>query len=121
MQKEVGTHALHVQCAWRIRGPEKVLVDSSDRYQIMDGGRDWDRVGANLCDVRVRQFVESECPSRVTSVHADDLGTLTIELERGHTVDVFPDEPADQEQWRFFSPYQDGPHSVFASGTLIEE
>ena len=120
-QKEVGSHALHVECAWRIHGPGSVIVASRDRYETVDGGTDWDRVGMNRCDVQVRDFLEASCPCTVLAVRADALGTLRIEFERGHVLDVFPDESGDDEQWRFFSPYGTEAHAVFSGGQLRDE
>jgi hypothetical protein len=96
-------------------------VGARDRYEIVDRGTDWDRAGANRCDVRVRDFVASSCPCAVLALRADAVGTLRIELERGHVLDVFPDESTDEEQWRFFSPYESTPHTVFSAGAVRDE
>jgi hypothetical protein len=120
-EKEVGSHALHVQCAWRIRGSAALVVGSRDRYEIVDGGDDWDRPGANRCDVRVKDFVAKFCPCVVRSLHADAVGSLTLELEHGCMLDIFTDDSSSEEQWRFFSPHEPTAHAVFRNGCLRNE
>ena len=120
-EKEVGSHALHVQCAWRIRGSASLVVGSRDRYDIVDGGDDWDRPGANRCDVQVKDFVAKFCPCVVRSLHADAVGTLTLELEHGYVLDIFTDDSSSEEQWRFFSPYEPIAHAMFCNGHLQDE
>jgi hypothetical protein len=120
LQKEVGSHALHVLCAWRISGPSGVMVDSRDRYEIVDDGENWDRPEANRCDRRVQYFIVNACPCNVIAVRADTVGSLRIELEREYVLEVFPDASTDEQQWRFFSPYESTPHAVFAKGVQTD-
>lgn len=106
----------------RVADPPTIwlVVGSRDRYEI-DGGTDWDRAGANRCDVNIREFVATSCPCSVRGLHADGLGTLRIDIAPEYVLEVFPDASTDDEQWRFFSPYDSSAHAVFSGGELRDE
>jgi|SRR5882724_4877267 len=87
--REVGHFALHVQCPWRVESPGQMLAGSGD---------------SSTDDFRAL------LPLVVRDVDADDLGGLTILLERGIRIDVFPDSTANCELWRFFKPYAGEDH-----------
>lgn len=61
-EKEVGDYALHVQCAWRIRQGDKIVVASRDLYSPPEESdhrpRDfnWDVQGANRRDKRITEL-----------------------------------------------------------------
>ena len=82
----VGEYALHVSCAWRLVGPDGILVASGDLFTPADADADpdtfqWDVIGANWCDVRLRAFIEAtaESPLAVVSIPADGMGGVRIE------------------------------------------
>ena len=128
--REVGTYALHVQCAWRIVGPNGIVVASRDRYDpseasgldVADPDFEWDRSGANLCDERRARFFDEHRaePLPVEEVRADDVGSVALILGDGYRLEVFPDDSRDGEHWRFFQPHTDGDH-VVVTGAGIEE
>jgi hypothetical protein len=120
-EQEVGAHALHVHCDWRIHSASALVVEAHDRYDVMDGGHSWDRPGANRCDQRVVAFEHACCPCIVRDVRMYAHGALALQLEHGHVLEVAADVASRDEQWRVFSPYEPTPHVVFRSGHLEEE
>ena len=121
--KIVSDYALHVQCAWRICDSSRIIVASRDRYYPPDptteveGDFDWDVSGGNLCDIRIRELMDSfngQFP-RVERITADNVGSLTVFLSSSIVIEVFPDNSyldEDSEHWRFFRPYIKQPHFV---------
>lgn len=117
--REVGEHALHVQCAWHIAGPHGIVVASRDRYYPRGNpgdvpeGFEWDRPGANLCDERIEEFFRKQPEGyAVSDVKADVWGGLRLSLEGGFLLAVFPDNSLREEHWRFFVPGAEAPHFV---------
>jgi hypothetical protein len=125
--RKVGEYALHIQCAWRVRGRQGIRVASRDRY-YPKGDADqipanfkWDEPGANRCDERMAIFVKKHCPAVVESIVADDVGGLQLFLEGGLVFEVFPDNSTEQEHWRLFRPGSKAFHIVFAGGRLDKQ
>lgn len=121
---EVGEYALHVQCAWRLRGPEGIVVASRDRYypagnpdEVADDF-DWDRPGANRCDARIADFIATACPLAAEAVSADDVRGFTLRFSKGYALDVFPHDSLGREHWRLLPPSSEAPHVVFEGGRL---
>ncbi len=122
----VGTWALHISCAWRVRDSEKILVASSDCYMRADhllevgDDFDWDVHGANQRDQRMALFMESQENSLVvTNVVADDFGGFCLELAPHFCLEVFPDVAAeDAEYWRLFQPSTESLHFVVTPSGL---
>jgi hypothetical protein len=126
--REVGEYALHVQCAWRFVKDEKVLVGNRDLYYPR-GYRDpkdeipkdfnWDVQGANRCDeVLATLFAGGAKQFIVQRVNASTAGELTLLLEDGLALQIFPNDSLDGEHWRFFRPGSDVPHWVFTGQGL---
>jgi len=125
----VGEYALHVSCAWRLAGPDGILVASGDLFTPADADADpdtfeWDVIGANWCDVRLRAFIEAtaESPLAVVSISADEMGGVRIELAEGIALEVFPDssnaEHVETEFWRLLQPGLPSPHVVVGSAGM---
>lgn len=121
-----GEYALHVQCAWRIAGPEGVVVGRADRYyphsDLLRGREDWrwwedpdwdsTQLNANRWDERIQPWMAAG-PYVVAGVTADELGGLRVAFARGFALDVFANDTSeDLEHWRFFSPHDPRPHFV---------
>lgn len=118
-EREVGDYALHVQCTWRIRCGNQVVVASRDLYSPPEETDDrpedfnWDVQGGNRRDRRIAELFQNE--TRVFSVQkveAGEVGAFTITLDQGYALDVFPDDSQSGEHWRFFKPYRGEPHFV---------
>jgi hypothetical protein len=125
-EKEVGDYALHLMCAWRITLSDKVVIGRGDIFctpqetnEPLPPDFDWqkgnrfDRIAEELLQNESRQFV-------VLNVSASDAGSLTIVLEDGYKLEVFPQDSESGEHWRFFKPGLAEPHLVF-SGKGLEE
>jgi hypothetical protein len=124
--KEVGAHALHVQCAWRIRHGDQVVVGSSDLYVPPEEGSsqpenfNWDVQGASRRDKRIAELFQNETRQfLVQQVQVRDAGSFTIVLDSDYALDVFPDDSLSDEHWRIFAPSSDSPHFV-VSGKGLE-
>jgi hypothetical protein len=125
-----GEYAVHVQCAWRLAGPDGIVVARRDRYyphsDLLREREDWQwledaewdssQPNASRWDERLRPWVEGG-PYAVTGVRADELGGFQLALERHFLLEVFPDCSYDAEYWRFFKTDDPRPHFVVeASG-----
>jgi hypothetical protein len=121
----VGDYALRVQCAWRITGPNGIVVASRDRYfPAGDPNNEppdwqWDVQGANRCDELVKAWSSGHAYV-VGSARADSLGGLTLDLSQEFRLEVFPDDSLDSEHWRLLRPATDAPHFV-VTGAGIEQ
>ncbi len=130
---EVGTYALHVQCAWHLAEAQRILAASGDfGYEPSDkseelshsegGGYGWPKASISLLDERLHRFfrLREKTPVLVEAIRADDIGGLTIELSGSHILAVFPDTSLNAEYWRFFQVGVDLPHFV-VTGQGIED
>jgi hypothetical protein len=134
-EKEVGEYALHVQCAWRIRRGDRVVVASRDLYSPPEenpeenpkenndrpGNFHWDVQGGNRRDRRIAELFQNETRQfMVRKVEAGEAGGFTIVFEDEYALEVFPDDSMSGEHWRIFKPYADEPHFV-VTGAGIED
>lgn len=122
-------YALHIQCTWRIRGEEGILVASDDLYFPVDDTSyhnldefDWTLQGSNRLDEITSQFLQRITNDIITvlSVEADNIGGLCIELSDGYSIDIFPANSLNGEFWRFFNRFSNEEHFVM-TGKGIEE
>ena len=131
---EVGTYALHVQCAWHLAEAQCLLVASGDRSyepsvenEEMNSGEGdayaWPKTDSSLLDERLRSFFLQceKTPVLVQALRADDLGGLTIELSDCFTLTLFPDTSLEAEYWRFFQMDVDLPHFVVTSEGIEDQ
>jgi hypothetical protein len=127
-RKEVGSFALHVQCAWRIAGSRTIIVASRDRlYPAGDPDHeppdfDWSIPGASRVDEQMTTFLSDRAhtPLRIESVQADSIGGFCLYLSEGYILEVFPDDSVGNELWRLFQPSTAAEHFV-VTGRGIEE
>lgn len=124
--KEVGEYALHVQCAWRIRHADEVVVGSSDLYHPPEESDerkedfDWQPLGSNRRDNRIAAIFEDETRQfLVRDVEIGEAGRFTVVLDDDYALDVFPNDSLSDEHWRIFKPSSEEPHFVF-TGKGIE-
>lgn len=124
---EVGTYALHVQCAWHLTEAQHILVASGDRYSVPAGESEetmqnndsemytQGKAEKTLLDERLLDFFlkGEKTPCLVQAIRADDFGGFTIELSQNHKLTVFPSASDNTECWRFFHPDdENSPHFV---------
>jgi hypothetical protein len=116
--KEVGDYALHVQCPWRIRLGNSIVVGRGDLFctpeettEPIPADFDWqkgnrfDRIALGLFQNESHQFT-------VQAVEAGEAGSLAIVLEEGYQLEIFPHDSEANEYWRFFKPQTEEPHFV---------
>jgi hypothetical protein len=121
----VGAYALHVDCPWRIDGPDRTITGNYDRWDYAGPGEapeDWEpETGPTLRDKRLDElFGQREVgswvrdPDRflVTAAHQTNFGDVTLELSDGYRILLFP-AATEAEAWRFFVPGDESPHLVF--------
>jgi hypothetical protein len=124
VEKEVGDYALHVQCAWRITLSDKIVIGRGDIFctpeesnELLPPDFDWQK--GNRFDRIAKELLQSESRRLVVQqVNAGDAGSLTIVLEEGYKLEVFPQDSENGEHWRFFKPGLAEPHLVFSGKGL---
>jgi hypothetical protein len=131
-----GEFALHLQCPWRIEGPEALVTGSSDvftpsdpRVSSLDPEWDYDTSG-NLQDELVAKWLRTTPgkagfarsavvpPLIVEAVSAEPFFGLKITISGGYLLSVFPDGTAG-ENWRFFRPGMSEEHLVIRDGSVL--
>jgi hypothetical protein len=123
--REVGEYALHLQCAWRICGPEGIVVGSGDLYHPKGDSEDipaeFDWQKENRRDERLTALLttSAEMPLRVERVSADEVGGFTLDLSQGFRLEAFPAYSSSDEYWRLFRPGDLNTHFV-VTGRGIE-
>jgi hypothetical protein len=121
----VGDFALHVQCPWRIEGPDGIITGRSDLWEPVDENTPFDpdfdcEKSPNLQDARVETWLtQNEGFLVVQRVDADDYGGAAIHFGRGFVLRLFPGG-ARGEDWRLFRPGTDAPHLVVGAGVVEE-
>jgi hypothetical protein len=129
----VGSHALHIQCSWRLVDRDRVITGYTDYHLATnpDAEPDRDNVrSGNLQQVRMEEFLgefdeELKFPVErtgryiVTAIEPDRYGSVDIVLNGGDfRINVFTDS-SGIEDWRFLSTEGDrSPHFVIAGGRI---
>lgn len=119
----VGDFALHVQCPWRIEGPNGIVTGRLDLWEPLDDNAPFDEQwhydkSLNLQDARLEQWLAKNTePLVVKAVEADDFGGAVITLEQGFVLRVFP-AGTRGEDWRLFRPKTEAPHLVISGGAV---
>jgi hypothetical protein len=119
----VGDFALHVQCPWRIEGPNGIITGRLDLWEPVEDNipcdDKWDyEESPNLQDARLERWLaEQEGSPVVTSVDADEYGGASISFGQGFVLRMFP-AGTRGEDWRLFRPKTAGPHLVIRGGAV---
>ena len=119
----VGDFALHVQCPWRIEGPNGIVTGRLDLWDPVEENapfdENWDyEKSPNLQDARLERWLaRSELSLVVKSVDADEFGGAAISFGQGFVLRLFP-AGIRGEDWRLFQPKSDGPHLVISGGVV---
>src|SRR5258708_6472925 len=114
-KKVVSEYSLHVQCAWRLRHQNKIMIASSDRYYLSKDAQE-----DNNFDQRITNFLNNQDLSLkiITPIAVDESGNLDITLDQEYSLDIFPDSSINTEYWRIFKPYSVENHFVFTNDGL---
>lgn len=134
----VGEVALHVQCPWRVEGPDGLVTGRGDLWEPVEPlfgaafeSWDWERDG-NLQDRRMAEWLDlPDLPRRdpragkavrrltVVAARATPFEGAEIELAEGYRLVLFPHDTRG-ESWRLFrtgrDPDDDTPHFVCGGG-----
>jgi hypothetical protein len=123
----VGDYVLHVQCPWRLDGPQGTVTGRDDLWVYAGPGErpaGWsyedglslqDRKFANLFarDEKTRSWVNESDRFVVIAAKQTNRGDVTLELANGYAILLFP-ASGEHEAWRFFASGSDR-HLVFPS------
>ena len=119
----IGDFALHVQCPWRIEGPDGIVTGRLDLWEPVDDNarfdENWDYgKSPNLQDARLERWLTRDQLSLVVkSVDADEFGGAAISFGQGFVLRLFP-AGTRGEDWRLFQPKTDAPHLVISGGAV---
>lgn len=119
--REIGTYALHVECAWRVVGPEGVVVGAADVDYDVEGALLEIRESAERStrlDARLKRLLDSE-ELRVIKIDVSDLTFVKITLSAGHVLELVPMDSLPSEQWRLLKNVEPAHHWV-VSGAEVE-
>jgi len=117
----VGDFALHVQCPWRIEGPDGIVTGRLDLWEPVEDNapydKNWDHEKSpNLQDALVKQWL-AENELVVTNVDADEFGGAAISFRQGFVLRLFP-AGTRGEDWRSFQPTSGARHLVISGGAV---
>jgi hypothetical protein len=129
-----GEYALHIQCPWRIEGPQGIVTGRSDLWEPIESHEniDWDSwdyendgnlqdklIGALLgeYDPQTDSYVNNSNQFVVEDVQADKYGGFSIALSTGYRIAIFP-AGSRAEDWRIFCPESDALHFVVVGGKI---
>jgi hypothetical protein len=120
----VGDFALHIQCPWRIEGPNGIVTGRLDLWEPVEEDikidyETWDYdESPNLQDFRLDQLLAQNGLSLVVqSVDTDEFGGANITFDHGFVLRLFP-AGTRGEDWRLFEPKTDNPHFVIVEGKI---
>jgi hypothetical protein len=91
--KEVGELVMHLNCPWRLLGPEGELLARDDSEPEVLLGL-------------------SSPPLLCSMARVGQGGAFELEFAGGERLLVEPEDPDCEEYWRLFSPYSGRPHFV---------
>lgn len=123
VEREVGEYSLHIQCAWRLTCEGTLVIAPVDLFTPVDSDEpaetefDWEK--GNRFDQKAALLFSPERPQlRVLAATAGNAGSISLALEAGYQLEVFPDKHS--ECWRLFD-FDDeaSPHFV-VTGKGIE-
>jgi hypothetical protein len=129
-----GEFALHIQCPWRVDGPNGVVTGRADLWEPADQDQEidletWDyESDGNLQDHRLEELLGGFDPRAnsfvneteflvVEEINADDIGAVSVALSGGYRLLLFPSGSVG-EDWRFFEPSSDQDHLVVVGGAV---
>jgi hypothetical protein len=106
--KYVGEFALHIQCPWRLRHGDTLVVGREDIFEERKGSK------SVLFDSRAHSIPLRDAALVVSRVHADPVGGFVLEFRRHWALEIFPSASSrgDYESWRMFIPGGDCGHFV---------
>jgi hypothetical protein len=133
----VGDYALHIQCPWRLEGPQGIMTGRSDLWEPAEDSPDidwetWDYdKDENLQDKLIGEFLKGYDPQTgsvvnatgqliVETVEGDAYGGAIIVLSGGFRLVLFPAGTCG-EDWRIFQPQMLESHFVITGGRIEDQ
>ena len=133
----VGDYALHIQCPWRLEGPQGTVTGRLDLWEPAEDSPDidwetWDYdKNENLHDTLMGEFLKGYDPQTrsfvnatgqlvVEAVKGDACGGAIIVLSGGFRLVLFP-AGTRGEDWRIFQPGIDESHFVISGGRVEDQ
>lgn len=119
----VGIYAIHLQCYWRIIGPNGMIVGWGDHFYApgddpYSGGDDfdWEVPATTRFDERVAAFLAErvDAPAIVERVRIGQAGSFHLDMTGDTAVEVFP-STSFGEHWRIFKPGSLDSHFVLTA------
>lgn len=110
-------YALHLQCPWRIKNHNTILLASNDIYETnstieWSESFEWDVKGANLFDEKAKQFNDRCIENHVEKVEISLLSDIILYLSNEDILETFVDTSIGSECWRFLKSNSKEPHIV---------
>jgi len=133
----VGDYALHIQCPWRIEGPQGIVTGRWDLWEFAEDTGDihwdtWDYANGETLqdrlvgillggyDYKTRSSINESDRLVVEAVSGDIYGDAIIVLSGGYRLVLFPTGTRG-EDWRIFRPETNEPHFVIAGGRIEKD
>lgn len=101
-------YSLHISTPCRITQGNEIIIGSFNIYLLSEEAKedDWDTIGSNVYDVKVRDKINPIFPVKVVKVNCNDIGDIEIILENGMIITVFVQD-YDDESWRLIDNVRD--------------
>jgi hypothetical protein len=99
-------YALHIQGAFRISEGDRLVLGSSDLYELAEGEpEDYENIleAVTLFDRNAAELNASNALSTVTGTSVTSLGDVRIDFESGLSLEVLNASSGRQETWRLLS------------------
>lgn len=95
-------YSLHLQCPWRIRRNNKIVMSHLDIYQLAENSDNekWDDRKKNVFDEKIENYV-GEKDIFVNRIEVTETYDLSLFLSDSSVIEVFVDD-LYYESWRFF-------------------
>ena len=120
---------LHLQCPWRLRKGDEILVGNQDFYHFAEDIDTWnncemdqnDYIGRTYFDKAAKKIAEEVLPLKILEFLEEKTGYIHITFERDYSLDVFPTIPSKifEEEWRFINNLTEE-HTVFSEEPWIQ-
>ena len=119
---------LHLQCPWRFRKGDEILVGNQDFYHFAEDIDTWnncemdknDYIGRTYFDKAAEKIAEEVLPLKILEFREEKTGDIHITFEKDYSLDVFPTIPSkiSEEEWRFLNNLTEE-HTVFSEKPWI--
>lgn len=119
--KQIGSHALHVMCPWRLLNESKIIVGDTDSSIDLDTELPG-TYRRTLFHQRIESFFASTNRNQliVSRFALDVAGGFKMILSGGIVLEVVPMTSAETEIWRIFGTGDNEPHYVCLSTGCVE-